>query len=87
MNIPKALEAVSPTPTPTASPLAKTLLRRLHRLRLRVAGRDPSGEADRRERPELGDAALQQQFDQTDCTNPNVRQQLRIAGQTRTSRS
>src|SRR3954454_14892454 len=82
MNIPDALEA-TPTPTATASPLAKTGTSGA----ASTGAASPSPSASSSAKPtDASDPSwitpqLQQQFTQTDCSNPDVRQKLRIAGQ------
>jgi preprotein translocase subunit SecD len=81
MNIPKALTAVSPTPTPTASPLAKTSSGGSTASGSASPAATPTAKPTDASDPNWVTPQLQQQFDQTDCTNPEVRQKLRLGGQ------
>jgi preprotein translocase subunit SecD len=81
MNIPKALTAASPTPTPTASPLAKTSSGGSTASGSASPAATPTAKPTDASDPNWVTPQLQQQFDQTDCTNPEVRQKLRLGGQ------
>ena len=72
MNIPKALTAATPTPTGSASGGSTA-----------AASPSPSASAKPTDAsdPNWVTPQLEQQFTQTDCSNPEVRQQLRLGGQ------
>jgi preprotein translocase subunit SecD len=74
MNIPDALQA---TPAPTASPQAKTGTSAGGS----TAAASPSVKPTDASDPNWVTPQLEQQFTQTDCSNPEVRQKLRLAGQ------
>src|SRR4051794_9836458 len=76
MNIPKALKAATPTPTATASPLAKTATSGRGSTAAPSAAASPSAKPTDASDPNWVTSQLQQQFEQSDCSNPGTRQKL-----------